>query len=479
MIHIDNAFLLKNPNLFDHKKCVFVIGAGISVASGIPDFRSPDGIFATLRKELKINGKELFTYDFGLKQESRKIYLKYISSLKRLCDKALPNSTHEFLSKFPKSRIYTQNIDGLEEKAGISFSKNDNTKGIYLHGNLALISCQYCGFKKSFEEHEISSFERGEEVNCPKCEERREHCIKNGIRRKPMGVMHPAIIHYQQIHPEGAFIGKMVEKDLDCDLLIVIGTSLYVDGVKKLVKAFCRGQNVKGKRVLVNLTKPNKEWEDFFDYFYEGDCNEFIKEVEILKKKYSETQINLNPAILMSRKHRTTSNTIISLDTTVKIQDVNMEKQTASTSINVLSLENPVKPILSNITLRKHRVSNTNTFDSKQYKNTIQSSISTASLLTDDLNRNCIVSSSKEKNAITEIDAQVRRLSIDSKQQSFENKLKILTKSLSDEEAIDMNVLEEVIKSSTQTEIDQSFCSSLQSEIESIVKEACTKSNEE
>ena len=53
--------------------------------------------------------------------------------------------------------------------------------------------------------------------------------------------------------------------------------------------------------------------------------------------------------------------------------------------------------------------------------------------------------------------------------------MKILTRSLSDEETINMNVLEEVIKTSTQTEIDLSNCSSLQSEIESIVKESFTR----
>jgi NAD-dependent histone deacetylase SIR2 len=79
----------------------------ISVASGIPDFRSSNGIFAKLRNDLKINGKTLFTSDFGIKKESRKIYLKYISGLKALCDGAEPNEMHSFLKEFKKSRIYT------------------------------------------------------------------------------------------------------------------------------------------------------------------------------------------------------------------------------------------------------------------------------------------------------------------------------------------------------------------------------------
>lgn len=281
---IDSEFLKNNKNLFDHRKCVFVVGAGISVASGIPDFRSPTGIFASLRQQLKVSGKQLFTYAFGIKEESRKIYLKYISSLKRLCDGSNCNRTHHFLLNFPKSRIYTQNIDGLEEKAGMIFNKTDNTKGVYLHGNLSFLCCQYCGFKKSFVEEDIKNFENEKEVICKECEERRANCIKSGLRKRPVGVMHPGIIHYQQIHPESNFIGKMCEKDLDCDLLIVIGTSLAVDGVKKMVKMFCKNQINKGKRILVNLTAPNKEWNDYFDYFYQGDCSDFADIVESLVK---------------------------------------------------------------------------------------------------------------------------------------------------------------------------------------------------
>jgi hypothetical protein len=72
----------------------------------------------------------------------------------------------------------------------------------------------------------------------------------------------------------------MCEKDLDCDLLIVIGTSFSVDGVKKIVKTFCKGPNSEGKRILVNLTKLTEKWESYFDYFYEGDCIDFVNDLK-------------------------------------------------------------------------------------------------------------------------------------------------------------------------------------------------------
>lgn len=285
---IDTEFLIHNKNLLAHKKCVFIVGAGISVASGIPDFRSPTGIFASLREQLKISGKQLFTYNFGVKEGSRHVYLNYISTLKRLCDGAEPNTTHHFLANFPRSRVYTQNIDGLEERAGITFCKKETAKGVYLHGNLGNLACQYCGFKREFKNEDMTDFEAGKEITCSECVERSRKSVDNGQRRRPIGIMHPGIIHYQQVHPDGAFIGRMCERDMDCDLLIVIGTSLAVDGVKKLVKAFCKNGVSEGKRVLVNLTKPNKEWGDYFDYFFEGDCADFVRVTESMIKKPRE-----------------------------------------------------------------------------------------------------------------------------------------------------------------------------------------------
>ena len=276
---VDDGFLRDNAHIFRHRKCVFIVGAGVSVPSGIPDFRSPTGIFSSLRQRLRIDGRNLFSYNFGLREGTREIYLRYIADLKKLCDEAQPNSVHRFLTLFPKSRTYTQNIDGLEERAGMAFSKTDSTKGVYLHGNLATLICQYCGSKVPFTDAEADVFRRGSEISCCSCQERRKAAEENSTRKRPVGVMHPGIIHYQQVHPDGAFIGKLADKDMNLDMLVVIGTSLKVDGIKRLVKLFSKQAGVIGKRIYVNLTKPTKEWHDVFDYFYEGDCLNFVSTI--------------------------------------------------------------------------------------------------------------------------------------------------------------------------------------------------------
>lgn len=415
MRKIDSNFIESTKNIFEHKKCVFIVGAGISVASGIPDFRSPTGIFASLRQDLKINGKNLFTYNFGIREGSRQIYLKYISTLKKMCDSAVPNRTHHFLANYPRARIYTQNIDGLEEKQGMVFVKNETTRGIYLHGNLLFLACQYCGFRKEFQADDVAAFENGQEIYCRECAERAAKPTQNRLRTRPIYPMHPAIIHYQQVHPDAAFIGKMCQKDLDCDLLIVMGTSLAVEGVKKLVKMFCRNQRCQGKRIFVNLTKPNKEWEDYFDYFFEGDCNEFVKTVEAFTKmnKYEEKDIKSELIDVKSE---------VIKEMNSKILDVKEMNSQILDVKEIISIQNSEGELIAteNISFLEER------------------------------------NESEQKGKLN----------------SFEEKLESLIKSFSDEEMVSMPVLESALKESLQTEIKDSNCLDLQEEIEMIVSKS-------
>lgn len=324
---VDSSFVAQNKHIFQHRKCVFIVGAGISVPSGIPDFRSPTGIFSSLRQQLKINGKSLFTYNFGMKEGTREIYLRYIADLKRLCESSCPNDVHRFLATYPRSRVYTQNIDGLEERAGMVFTKNESTRGVYLHGNLSQLGCQYCGYKQAFGLDDADIFAKAQEIECRHCLERQEMCLKNNARKRPVGMMHPMIIHYQQVHPDGAFIGKMVDRDTNCDMLVVIGTSLKVEGVKRMVKMFSKLPGVFGRRFLVNLTKPTKEWEDVFDYFYEGDCSDFVEaltrgnpkvQTGIVRNKLSMFQENIFLQEVHSIKHKAHANEA-SADSTVLV----------------------------------------------------------------------------------------------------------------------------------------------------------------
>jgi NAD-dependent histone deacetylase SIR2 len=458
---IGDEFLKNNKDLFEHRKCVFIVGAGISVASGIPDFRSPTGIFASLRQQLKINGKQLFTYSFGIKEESRKTYLKYISSLKKLCDSAIPNITHHFLMNFPRSRVYTQNIDGLEERAGMIFEKKDKTKGIYLHGNMAYLICQYCGFRRKFLEEDIIDFEEENEILCSECEKRREASIRMGQRKRPVGMMHPGIIHYQQMNPDGAFIGKMCEKDADSDLVIVIGTSLSVEGVKKVVKMFCKNQVSSGKRILVNLTKPNKEWMDYFDYFYEGDCGDFARTVEKLVKmpRYKEECINYKD--IEDNDDKEEVNIDVNIGTKLKrmsireedsdINSTNKEDSDISSTNKEDSDINSTNKEDSDINSTDKEDSNINSTDKEDSDGSINSNSRT----------------NKDKGNLNKSNKEFKG---EFNSRSIELKLEQLSQVFSDEETIIRPVLNDLIKNSISIETAELPCDDIQLDISNLIK---------
>ncbi|CAD26192.2 SIR2-LIKE PROTEIN INVOLVED IN TELOMERIC SILENCING [Encephalitozoon cuniculi GB-M1] len=280
MIAVDSEWIRSNIKMFAKRRVVVITGAGISVSSGIPDFRSKSGLFNDIKKDLGVSGNDLFTYSLSMSKELRKGYLRYISKLKNMVDKAQPSATHEFLSLYSdisrRFRIYTQNIDGLEEKAGLAATKDRSTRLVYLHGNMKSLGCLYCGYKIEFGDAERDAYGRGEEIVCAGCVRRNEKRGRD-VRKRPVGVFHTTIIHYNQSHPDSSFISKMAEHDNTCDLFIVMGTSLKVFGVRRLVKYFCRLNSTRGRRILVNLDRPSKEFGELFDFFWNGDCDEFCR----------------------------------------------------------------------------------------------------------------------------------------------------------------------------------------------------------
>ncbi|CAE6439019.1 unnamed protein product [Rhizoctonia solani] len=113
----------------DARRIVILCGAGISVHAGIPDFRSPSGIFQSLKrehpKENITSGRDLFDASVFKSEETTALFYKMISHLATLSDAAQPTPFHDMLhgldARGQLLRVYTQNIDALEERAGLSF----------------------------------------------------------------------------------------------------------------------------------------------------------------------------------------------------------------------------------------------------------------------------------------------------------------------------------------------------------------------
>ncbi|MFC1892917.1 NAD-dependent protein deacylase [Chloroflexota bacterium] len=185
------------------KRVVIFTGAGISTESGIPDFRSPGGIWDRY-------DPDEFTYQkFISSPEARKKHWQMISE-GLLTTGAQPNLAHYAIAELDRlgmlDSVITQNVDNLHQKAGIP----DN-KVFELHGNLQRAACLSCGRCYFFEQIK-ARLDAGEEI--PDCED----CH---------GILKPNAVFFGEALPQDV-LQEATSRSYDCDLFIVIGSTLVV-----------------------------------------------------------------------------------------------------------------------------------------------------------------------------------------------------------------------------------------------------------
>lgn len=278
--------------LTNSKKIIVVQGAGVSVAAGIPDFRSSDGLFTTLKStspQLK-SGKDLFDFNNVYSSNSMSIsFNNLMSQLYHLSSNCKPTSYHKFINNLVENkqvkRIYTQNIDGLETKfpSTAMISKNENDSIIVqLHGSIKHMSCLKC---KKVYDMDPSMFKISEEAEtgeivpqCPECKEFESVRSICGKRLQGIGKLKPNVILYNEYHPEGDIISDIMNKDLKSnpDTLLIVGTSLQIPGVRQMVKQFAaKVRSKKGNVIWINCEKPSPNIKKLIkgcDLIVLGDC---------------------------------------------------------------------------------------------------------------------------------------------------------------------------------------------------------------
>lgn len=198
------------------KNIVFFGGAGVSTESGIPDFRSQDGLY---NQKYDVAPEEILSHTYFLRH-TEEFYRFYRE--KMICLGAKPNAAHYALAKLEGEgklkAVITQNIDGLHQLAG---SKNV----LELHGSVHRNYCQKCG--KLFSAQDIL-----DTSGVPRCE-----CG---------GIIKPDVVLYEE-SLDGETIEKSVKAISSCEVLIIAGTSLTVYPAAGFVRYF-RGE----KLVLIN-----------------------------------------------------------------------------------------------------------------------------------------------------------------------------------------------------------------------------------
>lgn len=230
-----NAYTWFEPG----RKVAVITGAGISTDSGIPDFRSSEGLYNEKTKR-NIPIEEVISIDF-FEQYPKEFYEVYKEKL--VHSQAQPNSGHLFLKELEDKgldvTIITQNIDGLHQKAGSS-------RVLEVHGNA------HTFVDKTGKSVDVSLIEE-----------------KDGLMTVNNEPVRPGITLYGEALDQRV-IYKSVEAIRQADILLVMGTSLNVYPAAGLIYDY-QGQ----KSILVN--KGGTPLDAFFTEVFDGTIAEWVK----------------------------------------------------------------------------------------------------------------------------------------------------------------------------------------------------------
>ncbi|MGH3004645.1 MAG: SIR2 family NAD-dependent protein deacylase [Gaiellaceae bacterium] len=209
--------------IVEHQPCVALTGAGISTESGIPDFRSPTGIWA------QFDPLEYATLA-AFRRDPAKVWRFYAPRFAMLTE-AEPNRGHLALAELERRglvrAVVTQNIDLLHERAG-------SRDVVEVHGSIRTSSCPGCGARYELAEV-VPLIEAGEGApRCPACG----------------AVVKPDVVFFDELLPPDA-IDRAYELAGEARLLLVVGSSLEVYPVAELPRTTLEAG---GKVAVVNRT---------------------------------------------------------------------------------------------------------------------------------------------------------------------------------------------------------------------------------
>ena len=231
----------------ESQSIVFFGGAGVSTESGVPDFRSKDGLYNQRDIQFEKYSPE-YLLSHSCLVEHPDVFFEYYRQ-KMDARHVEPNITHKVLAKWEEegklTAVVTQNIDGLHQKAG--------SKKVYeLHGTTWRNYCSWC--KKDFPSNYL--FDSKDAV--PKCQ-----CG---------GIVRPYVTLYEEGLPEDA-VYSAIDAIANADLLIIGGTSLRVYPAASYVRYF-RGKHL----VVINREELDVKLDDKQDLFICGSLGDVFKE---------------------------------------------------------------------------------------------------------------------------------------------------------------------------------------------------------
>jgi NAD-dependent deacetylase len=214
------------------ERVVFFGGAGVSTESGIPDFRSTDGVY---NQQYDFPPEQIISHSFW-KANTAEFYRFYRN--KMLFLDAQPNPAHKFLASL-QIPVITQNIDGLHQNAG--------SKEVHeLHGSVHNNYCTKCGAGQNLAQM-VKLIDAAND-HIPKCPE--ANCV---------GILKPAVVLYEEALDDAVW-NQARTKVQRADTLIVGGTSLVVYPAASMVSYFS-GRNL----IVINKDKLHLNMPGNFD----------------------------------------------------------------------------------------------------------------------------------------------------------------------------------------------------------------------
>ena len=240
-----NKYEILKSIIKESNSIVVFTGAGISVPSGIPDFRSANGIY-NQKTSINYRPEEIISHSFFMEHPD----LFYEFYKEKMCyPKAKPNAAHKYFADLEKQgknvTIVTQNIDNLHQEAGSS-------RVYELHGSVHRNYCERCG--RLFGLDYVLKYD-----GVPMCD-------------KCHGMVKPDVVLYEEPLDERT-INLAISAIMTCDTLIIVGTSITVYPAAGFVRYF-RGHN------LVVINKEETSYDNMCDLVINEDVVKVIENIK-------------------------------------------------------------------------------------------------------------------------------------------------------------------------------------------------------
>lgn len=275
------------------KRVLVLVGAGISTSAGLPVCELLSTVaFADLIKDYRSDrglykNSLIFSNRFFLDPSNYEEVIRTSRSLYEKARDCAPTKTHRYIARLKAQkrlvRCYTQNADQIEDKVGLTSDlSSTSVECVRLHGTFHRLRCRQCCFTCGWDTLPSLSFP--EQLACPDCDSKSSLRKDGGyLRKKSPGQLLPDVALLDEPHRDADTIGQLVQLDVqgNPDLLLILGTSLRVNGPATLARKLAAVVHSNGGKVIyVNSERPRSHLMNFVDQWVGELCDEWVGQLD-------------------------------------------------------------------------------------------------------------------------------------------------------------------------------------------------------